>query len=90
METDYGKEKNDKENSNFLIIISLLVLFLFNALKFINTEGSEHPLVSYLFNMIIISFILIYIYHKKDLKKKKDEFLIQTNLDKYLNKKQKK
>ena len=42
-------------------------MLIYNAFKFINTEGSEHPLVSSLFNMIIFIGILVFIFHRNDI-----------------------
>ena len=49
MEKD--KERTNKEN---WIILILIVLFVYNAYKIINTQGGDHPLLGPLFNMIII------------------------------------
>ncbi len=42
-------------------------MFIYNVFKFINTEGSEHPLVSSLFNMIIFIGILVIIFHRNEI-----------------------
>ncbi len=81
------KQKKNKQNSNFLIFVVLIALFIINAIKFINAKGSDLPILSYLFNMVVIVFILVYIYHAKDLEEKKDEFMKQTHLDEYFNEK---
>ena len=49
MEKDHERPK--KEN---WIIMILIVLFLHNTYKFINTQGSDHQLLEPLFKMIII------------------------------------
>ena len=57
-------KKNSKINS---IILGLVILFCLNVFKFVNTQGSEHPLLVALFNMIKILAILMFLYHKKNL-----------------------
>ena len=36
-----------------------------NAIKFVTTEGSQHPLLSSLFKMIISLVCLIFVFHRK-------------------------
>ena len=69
-----------KQNKN-LIIIWILILFLFNAFKFLGYEGSKNPIPSTLFNMVISLFIIIILIHNKDLFKK--ELFHQKLLDDY-------
>ena len=59
--------KSRKIITNHKIIITLIIMFIYNAFKFINTEGSEHPLVSSLFNMIIFIGILVIIFHRNEI-----------------------
>ena len=51
-------KKNSKRNS---IILVLVVPFCINVFKFVNTQGSEHPILIALFNMIIIFVIIIFL-----------------------------
>ena len=44
-----NKERETKFN---YIIILIIILFFYNGFNFLNTQGSCHPLVSPLFNMI--------------------------------------
>ena len=61
-------EKNVAREIRMNFIITLLIgLFIFNGYNFIATPGSENPLVSTLFNMIIFMAILIFIYHKNEI-----------------------
>ena len=78
------KERPKKEK---WIILILIALFLHNAYKFINTQGSEHPLLGPLFNMIIILAILLFLFHKKKLIGNHKEIIGQTHLEKYFKKK---
>ncbi len=69
-------EKNNNENESptkrgystkrWLVSVSF-ILFLINIWKFLNTPGSEIPLLSLLFNMIIYLGIIIFIIHKNEL-----------------------
>ena len=51
--------------SKSLLFIILIFLFLFNIIKFFNTNGSEIPIISILFNMIITIGLIIFFYMKK-------------------------
>ena len=59
--------KRRKIITNHKIIITLIIMFIYNVFKFINTEGSEHLLVSSLFNMIIFIGILVIIFHRNEI-----------------------
>ena len=77
-------EKKEQENKYKKIWIFLFIAFIFgyNAIKFILTDGSDHPLVSSLFNMIISLAILIIFFHKKY-----GKYIIrQTRIDEYFKK----
>ena len=63
------------------IIILLGILFLYNGFKFIGNEGNKSPILSTLFNMIIILFIILIVLHKNELNKK--GIIKQTILDDY-------
>ena len=78
------KERNNKIN---LIGLILIMLFLYNGYNFLNTEGSEHPLLGLLFNMRIFLAALVFLYHKKGIEEGKNEFIRQTSLEKYFKKK---
>ena len=80
--------KKEHERSSFTswIILFLFCIFLYNTYIFINTEGSSHPLVGTLFNMIIFLLIFFFTYHKKELKKEQYDNIrnsYQTYLDNY-------
>ena len=62
-----GEEAKKSSGKGWLISISI-ILFLINAWKFINHPGSEVPILTILFNMIIYLAIIILIMHKDDLK----------------------
>ena len=84
MEKDHERPK--KEN---WIIMILIVLFLHNTYKFINTQGSDHQLLEPLFKMIIILAILLFLFNKKKLIGNHREIIGQTHLEKYFKRKKK-
>ena len=62
-----GEESKKSTGKGWLIGISIL-LFLINTWKFINNPGSEVPILTILFNMIIYLAIIILIIHKDEMK----------------------
>ncbi len=62
-----GEEAKKSSGKGWLISISI-ILFLINAWKFINHPGSEVPILTILFNMIIYLAIIILIMHKNEIK----------------------
>ena len=62
-----GEEAKKSSGKGWLISISI-ILFLINAWKFINHPGSEVPILTILFNMIIYLAIIILILHKDEMK----------------------
>ena len=81
-------EKNGKNMQN-LIILLLVMLFCYNGYIFINTQGSDHPLLISLFVMVIILVALIILYHKKEFIGGQKELIGQTYLEKYFKKNKK-
>ena len=79
-----NKERETKFN---YIIILIIILFFYNGFNFLNTQGSGHPLVSPLFNMIEALAILFFIFHKNEIMKEQKNG--QTYLEKYFSKKKK-
>ena len=65
-----AEESKKSSGKGWLIAITIL-LFIINAWKFINNPGSEVPILSILFNMIIYLAIIILILHKDEMKYKK-------------------
>ena len=61
------EESKKSTGKGWLIGISIL-LFIINAWKFINNPGSEVPILTILFNMIIHLAIIILILHKDEMK----------------------
>ena len=61
-----GEESKKSTGKGRLIGISIL-LFLINDWKFINNPGSEVPILTILFNMIIYLAIIILIMHKDEI-----------------------
>ena len=63
-------EKNEEREIklNFIVIL-VIALFFYNGYNFINIQGSKHPLVASLFNMIISLAILIFLYLKNEIMK---------------------
>ena len=67
MVEELKKSSGKSSGKGWLIAISIL-LFIINAWKFINNPGSEVPILSILFNMIIYLAIIILILHKDEMK----------------------
>ena len=63
---NYSKNKIGYSYKRWLISVSFL-LFIFNIWKFLNTPGSEIPLLSILFNMVFYLGIIIFIIHKNEM-----------------------
>ena len=60
-------KKNHNIKINHKIIIMLIIFYIYNTFKFINQEGSDHPLVSSHFNMIIFLANLVFFFHGKEI-----------------------
>ena len=58
-----SQKKHGRSLKRWLVSVSFL-LFIFNIWKFINTSGTEIPVLSLLFNMILYLGIIIFIIHK--------------------------
>ena len=64
------KPKSKFSTKNF--IVALLILnIIYNAFKFLNVEGSGHPLAWSLFNMILSLGFLVLLFHQKEIMEKK-------------------
>ena len=61
-------EESKKSSGKGWQIAITIILFIINAWKFINNRGSEVPILSILFNMIIYLAIIILILHKDEMK----------------------
>ena len=61
-------EESKKSSGKGWLIAITIILFIINAWKFINNPGSEVPILSILFNMIIYLAIIILILHKDETK----------------------
>ncbi len=70
-------EKNYRKKKDIMIMI-VIGLFIFNLFKFLNTEGSNMPIVSILFNLIFFLALIILLLHQDDFGKE-----VQTKLDRY-------
>ena len=58
-----------------------MFIFLYNIAKYLNTDGSDIPIISILFNMIFILGLVIFFLHQEEII---DENLeMQTTLEKY-------
>ena len=60
-------EEKKKSSGKGLLISITIILFVINAWKFINNPGSEVPILTILFNMIIYLAIIILIMHKNEI-----------------------
>ena len=70
-------EKNYRKKKDIMLMI-VIGLFIFNLFKFLNTEGSNMPIVSILFNLIFFLALIILLLHQDDFGKE-----VQTKLDRY-------
>ena len=68
-----------KDNKAWIIIL-LGILFIYNGIQFLKEDGYQNNLLSLLFNMIIILFIIILMIHKNEIKY---DLIKQTILDDY-------
>ena len=59
------EKQNLKKSIKFWVILCLLLFFGSNAIKFMTIEGSEHPLLSSLFKMILSLACLMFFIHRK-------------------------
>ena len=74
METGKGKKSK-------IITIFFIVLFFYNAFKFIEEGGINLQITNILFNMILLVFVIMMILHKKSLIK--NGLYIQKKIDDY-------
>ena len=61
-------EESKKSLGKGWLIAITIILFIINAWKFINNPGSEVPILTILFNMIIYLANIILIMHKDEMK----------------------
>ena len=73
----------------YTIVFELIILFFYDAYKFLNTKGSDHPIAGTLFDMIIILAALVFLYHKDEIDEGNKDILGQTYLEKYFKKEKK-
>ena len=76
-----GNGGNGKINGKRMLILVLIFIFLYNIGKYLNTEGSDIPILSILFNMIFILGLVIFFLHQEEIIDENIE--IQTTLEKY-------
>ena len=72
------KEKKKKKNRIWAIIV-LIIFFIINGWKFLNSEGSDKPLPISLFNMIFYLGIIVLLLHNNTIERE----LGNNTLDKY-------
>ena len=60
-----GQSKPNFMTKNIMVVF-LILNIIYNTFKFLNVEGSEHPLVWSLFNMTLSLGILVLLCHKKN------------------------
>ena len=75
------------QNAPYVLILVLIIIFILKCNKFLNTEGSEHPLLGTLFDIIIILASLILIYRKNELLGEQNGNIKQSYIDNYFKKK---
>ena len=71
---DSSSKNNGHSVKGWLSPISF-ILFLINIWKFLNSDGSEIPILSLLFNMIIYLGIIMFINHKNEVTFGYDKFI---------------
>ena len=59
-------KKHGHSAKRWLVSVSF-ILFLFNIWKYLNTPGSEIPILSLLFNMVVYLGIIMFIIHKNEI-----------------------
>ena len=63
-----SKKQINKNDGSYIIFVALLaILFLYKFIKFENLDGRNHPIISPLFDMIIILAIVIILFYKNEL-----------------------
>ena len=72
-------ENQKKMNLKLIVVVAL---FFYNAFKFLTAKGSELPIPSILFNLIIFLGLIIFFLHKEQLNKK----AFQAKLEDYFKK----
>ena len=75
------KETSIKMVAKKIFIAFLFILFIYNAFRFIATPGSELPVLTILFNMVIYLGIIIFLLHKKEISC--DGKYMQKKIDNY-------
>ena len=66
MEKDDKEKKEEKKIKKVMLIIAIFYFF-YNAIYFLNLEGSSLPISSALYNLIIYSSICFLLLFKKEL-----------------------
>ena len=61
------EKENKKENNRSWMVLAAFILFIYQAIYFLNLEGSQLAIPSTLYNMILYLFICLFILFKKDL-----------------------
>ena len=69
--------KQMKKNRIWAILI-LIIFFIINGFKFLNSEGSERPLPTSLFNMVLYLGLIVVLLHNTTIEKE-----LNYKLDKY-------
>ena len=82
------KQFSKNDTSSKFIAILLIILLIYKAFKFTNLDGSELPLLSTLFDMLLFLAILLFLFHKSELIQSgaKASNFKQTYIDKYFRK----
>ena len=75
--------KSSKSCFKSWLKLIMIISFVANAYRFLNTDGNTLPLVGTLFNMILILAIFFIILSKNDLDNDKNNILKQKYLEQY-------
>ena len=70
------KQFSKNDTSSKFIAILLTILLIYKAFKFTNLDRNEHPLLSTLFDMILILTILLFLLHKSELIRSSEKLAI--------------
>ena len=76
-----GNGGNGKIKRKRMLILVLIFIFLYNIAKYLNTDGSDIPIISILFNMIFILGLVIFFLHQEEIIDENIE--MQATLEKY-------
>ena len=72
--------------NNHIIISFLIILFYWICNTFIDLKGMDYPLLRVLLELILITFLLVALKYKEELKEMTQFDKFQTKIEDYFNK----